>query len=458
MNYFKTPSHNKKPLLRAYATIGVTFAILCVLAVIVYRGQSELATYTEAANKYANFAVRMEEFISTLKDSETGMRGFLLTKDSIFLTPYHYAKQRTDSILTIVATYQKDDVIDKNQIQQLRTLSNEILDIQKESVKYGNDSNLRLGKIRMDELRKIVNELKVTRFNRFKEYRQFQDESIKKVPFYLLIIIVAALTIFLISGFVVLRLIKNLIKSQNKLAAKIEEAQRFNRELDQYSFTLTHHLQEPLRKTRMFISRFQVKNKSLFTEGGGDISFLNKAEESAKQAQVYLDEFLNYSQITHQKEIVREKIDLNKLIDAVLKEHNEAIQKCGAEIRIDALPTIWGDMKQMHTLWWHLVDNALKYRNPAQQLKINIEYLKSTQNNVRLSISDNGNGFDMAHKEKVFEIFQRLKNDTEIVGLGLGLAICNRIIERHNGTMSVGSELGQGSNFNIYLPLSILKA
>lgn len=448
----------KNPLKTAYWVLGITFIVFCGLALIVFKGQKELSLYTDFSNKYSFFAVRMEEFMSNLKDSEISSTGFIEYQDSSYWYTYKNSLVKNDSLLSVISFYQAKEALAASDFQKIKELSQNVLALESQKLNINVTDNSALSKAikqNFESLSKIVSDLKAYQLKKITHYRYFQEESIRKQPLYLLLIIFTALSIFIVSALFILFLIKKIIRSQQSLAYKIAEIQSINQELDQYTFTLTHHLQEPIRKVRLFLNRFESKEKAN-NYVNKDIHLLSRAKESAEQAQTYLNEFINYSQLLRQDELHLEKVSLNGILDNILKEYVEEIVLYNAQIHVDNLPTIWGEPHQVHLLWSHLLDNALKYRNPHKRPIISIKYHRESSQNVRFSIRDNGLGFDIIHKDKIFEVFQRLPYTTQPKGLGLGLAICHRIVKAHKGYITVESQEGQGSVFNIYFPITIL--
>ncbi len=451
----------KKTLNFAYIVFIATYLIFLVLAFLAYRGQLQLVSSTNSANQYNYFALRMEDHMSMLKGLDAGTKGFLLTKDSTFLIPHRRAESQIDSLLTIINDYREGDVIEFEEMKKVRAISYQLLSLQKKLLNAPEEKRnmlLKYGRIKMDTMTSIIAHLKENKLTKLNYYRHFQNEAIQEAPTFLLTIIVVALLIFAVAAFVIIKFIRSLVKIQLNLSHKIEEVEKANKELDLYAFTLTHHLQEPLRKVRLFVSRFVTKNKIFFTEGGHQEEkvFLDKALESAELAQKYLDEFLDFSRLLHHDKIEKTAVNLNTIINKVLKEHHAVINEKDADISVDNMPIIWGGETQMYALWSHLFDNALKFSHPEHPLKIKIENVKNENKMIHLRISDTGIGFDMAHSEKIFDIFQRLHKSHLNKGMGIGLAVCKRVVEAYKGSITVHSEPDRGTVFDVYFPATAM--
>jgi signal transduction histidine kinase len=442
-------------LRRAYQVLSITFVILCTAAFLVYKQQGKVLSITTNADKYTNFPVRIEELISSLKDAELGVRGFLYTKDSVFLEPFHTAENRVDSILRIIKKFEKTAVIQEKDVKELTRMSTHILKEQKAYLNTYNQgvNNLKEGKKTMDSLRFFANNIKSVGISSIANLRKQQSKSIEKQPLYLLLIIFIGLSIFAIAAFFILNLIKKLTVAKTELDIKVQEVESYNKELEQYSFTLTHHLQEPLRKLQLFLSRFQQKHTDPLPQEGQ--TWLKKVGENAEQAQVYLNEFLSYSKLLKEKDKIIEVVDVNTVIKDILTENQDLIRALNAQITVESMPLIVGDTQYIKILWHHLIQNALYYTENGRQPIIAIRNEKPEGDFARMCIQDNGCGFGMEFSEKIFQVFQRLDKNHVTQGLGMGLAICRRITDLHNGRISVKSVEHEGSIFHIYLPLHL---
>ncbi|MCP4154668.1 MAG: GHKL domain-containing protein, partial [bacterium] len=143
--------------------------------------------------------------------------------------------------------------------------------------------------------------------------------------------------------------------------------------------------------------------------------------------------------------------DISKLMEEIIANLTKAVEESSAEITYDPLPSITCDEAQLFRLLQNLVGNAVKFRGaPPPKIHVRVE---KKDNYWVFSVRDNGIGIDPRHNTRIFQIFQRLHGRTEYTGTGIGLAICKRIVERHNGRIRVDSKPGQGSTFYFTIPV-----
>ena len=237
-----------------------------------------------------------------------------------------------------------------------------------------------------------------------------------------------------------------------------------NENLRQFAYVASHDLQEPLRK----IIAFGNMLHSLIQQPEGKAAdYLNRMQASARRMTTLIDELLSLSQVSS-GEVQAVPVDLNEIISQVLTDLELVIQQTDAVIEVSGMPTIKGDPVQLGQLFQNLISNALKFRRPGVIPHIKIKWDIIKQSNLpagikpagisriydRITVSDNGIGFDEKHKARIFEAFQRLHGKNEYAGTGIGLAICEKVVANHRGAIHVASEVGSGSTFSIYIPVT----
>jgi PAS domain S-box-containing protein len=220
-----------------------------------------------------------------------------------------------------------------------------------------------------------------------------------------------------------------------------------NRELAQFATIASHDLQEPLRKVQIFsqiVANDCIDEKSL--------DYINRMQGAVSRMQSLIHDLLALSRVSRQGQPFR-NVDLNNCLEAALHDLEVIIQSLSPEFQIDPLMELDADPQQIEQLFLNLIGNALKFHQPDNRPCIRITG-RQIGNQYEITIADNGIGFLEQYQERIFEPFARLHGHSQkYTGTGMGLAICRRIVERHNGTITAHSSEGEGATFVIILPL-----
>ena len=232
------------------------------------------------------------------------------------------------------------------------------------------------------------------------------------------------------------------------------ELSRSNRELENFAYVASHDLQEPLRKIQTFGDRLQVKCGDMLSEQGGD--YLRRMQGAAARMQILIQDLLSFSRITTAAH-PREKVDLNSVVAGVLSDLEAFIVEQGGQLTIGDLPEVHADAVQMRQLFQNLISNALKFHQPYSPPHVQVHQVSSSRASyINVAVSDNGIGFDEKYVSRIFQPFQRLHGRSAYPGTGMGLAICRKIAEHHNGSITVHSSPGQGCTMVVTLPAQSL--
>jgi light-regulated signal transduction histidine kinase (bacteriophytochrome) len=248
---------------------------------------------------------------------------------------------------------------------------------------------------------------------------------------------------------------------EGSLSKKNLELEQSNANLEEFAYVASHDLQEPLRKISIFGDRLLVNHADHLNEDGR--LFLQKIVDSSKRMQAMINDLLSVSLISGNKSF--EYYSLKTVLNDVLQTLEFKIEARHAKITVDDLPTAHIIPSQMRQLFQNLISNSLKFvakdRNPEiritqSQVKQDdiIKYnLHHGNQYIRIDVKDNGIGFENEYATKIFTIFQRLHGKAEYEGTGIGLAICKKIVENHEGVIFAGGQPGLGSVFSIIIPL-----
>ncbi len=239
-------------------------------------------------------------------------------------------------------------------------------------------------------------------------------------------------------------------RAEEELQSYMTKLEESNKALQDFTSIASHDLQEPLRKVTSFGMRLKSKYAQALDETGKD--YLERMLGAAERMQALLKALLEYSRVTTKAEPFV-LFDLTTLIHEVLDDLEVRISETGGKVEVGDLPSIKADPNQMRRLFQNLIGNALKYHGEeSPRIEVNAE--PDGARNWRITVKDNGIGFEEKHLEKIFAPFQRLLGrSSKYEGAGMGLAICKKIVEHHGGSITARSALGQGSTFIVTLPI-----
>lgn len=248
---------------------------------------------------------------------------------------------------------------------------------------------------------------------------------------------------------------------QRGLEAKIQELNRSNKELEEFAYIASHDLQEPLRKFNTFGERLQMKYSEVLDKDGN--FYLARMMAAAQVMRELIDNLLEYSRISgNNHEFV--KVSLQQQVDKVIGNLELQIEEGGAMLKVGELPVIEGIPSQIEQLFNNLISNAIKFSNNQEHPVIEITAEKPSAEELlqwpllsnvpvhKIVVKDNGIGFEQEDAIRIFQIFQRLHGKAEYKGSGIGLSICKRIIEVHNGVIYAEGRPGKGASFIMLIP------
>jgi signal transduction histidine kinase len=246
-----------------------------------------------------------------------------------------------------------------------------------------------------------------------------------------------------------------------RLLENIASLESANKDLERFAFMASHDLQEPLRKIRMFSDRLFSKYHDISED---DAKSLTRIQKAAERMQALIIDILSFSKVSTDKSNFVQ-IDLNTLLQDILVELREELNENKIIISIEPLPSLVVNPNLISTLFQNLIGNAVKYRRTDVETKIRVRHEVSpginghngdlTNKYCRIFVEDNGIGFDPKYSEEIFGMFRRLHRSEEYTGTGVGLALCKKIAELHNGHISARSKVGEGSTFIVSMPLAL---
>jgi len=421
---------------------------------------------------------------------ESGQRGFMLTNDAKYLADYTQTLGVIGELMdeVEVSSFSSDIEVQNERIERLLELTkakvNEVIQVV-ELIKEGKEQEA-TELVESDEGIKLYKQFE----NLFSEIdsseRNMQGThlanlmSLRRDSVNTLIISSATTLLLIITVFLLLKinsrehekyqadlesvnedLESRIAERTQELSVYSEELARSNRELEDFAFVASHDLQEPLRKIRAFGNRLESGYNDVFDERGKD--YLARMLNAAERMSMLISDLLAFSRVsTRGKEF--DDVDLANVIKSVMSDLEIAIDEKSAQIDVSDMPVVRGDKSQLEQLFLNLLSNALKFQSDGVTPIVSITATDATSEDVKdilisdehdwikITVTDNGIGFEQSFAEKIFAPFQRLHGRSEYKGTGIGLAVCRRIVERHNGQISATSKLGEGATFSIIIP------
>jgi len=234
---------------------------------------------------------------------------------------------------------------------------------------------------------------------------------------------------------------------ERRVAERTAALERSNQDLTQFAYIASHDLQEPLRMISSYTELLQRRYVSQMNEEAQ--SFMRFAVDGARRMEDLVTDLLTYAQIDREAKPDRQ-VNTRKALDQAIEALKLKVEQENAEIRVDPLPVVLGDEAQVAQVFQNLISNSLKYRS-TEPLRIHIWAVPgSSSKEWRFFVKDNGTGFDMQFKPRLFQMFQRLESRQP--GTGIGLALCKKIIQHHGGRIDIESRVGLGTTVFFTLP------
>lgn len=276
----------------------------------------------------------------------------------------------------------------------------------------------------------------------------YQQESGNSIPILFLVSGIGSLFLLVYAFYQTNQELKTRLQAQQALEQNVAQLHATNLELERFAYLASHHLKEPLRKALTFLSRIQ-RHDSL---SENEHSLLGKAQQNLLGSQRLLDDLNQYAALVRY-EGTPENTDLNRVFRVCCTKMEAALKSSGAQIRVAKLPNVSAHPRLLELVFEHLLSNAIKYAKPGQhpEIEVSAEQDKAAKQWV-VTFADRGIGFDVAYRERIFEVFEQLRPKHDYDGTGIGLAICRRAMSHHNGSIHAEAEPGAGARFILTFP------
>ena len=230
---------------------------------------------------------------------------------------------------------------------------------------------------------------------------------------------------------------------ENKVVERTIELKAANKELESFSYSISHDLRAPVRAINSYINIFSEDYGDQFDEEGKRL--INIVSKNSRKMGMLIDDLLAFARLSR-KDLIKSSFSMKDVVAEVWEELCKMETGRNIEFTLDELPDAYAEKVTIQQVWINLISNALKYSRKKEKTVIKISWLQR-DNTVVYYIKDNGSGFDMEYYDKLFGVFQRLHSQDEFEGTGVGLAIVQRIIEKHDGKIWAESKPNEGATF-----------
>ncbi|MFU8870021.1 sensor histidine kinase [Natronococcus sp.] len=248
---------------------------------------------------------------------------------------------------------------------------------------------------------------------------------------------------------------ERLKRAERRLEEAVSELEASNERLEEFAYAVSHDLQEPLRMVTSYLRLIEDRYADDLDEDGEE--FIAYATDGADRMSRMIDGLLAYSRVQTQGSQL-EPVELDRVLEDVRTDLQLRLEETDADVASEPLPRVQGDESQLRQVFQNLLSNAIEYSgDEPPRIRIAAERAATDateggRESWTVSVSDDGVGIDPADQGRIFDLFQRIDTDDERTGSGIGLAVCERIVERHGGEIRVDSDPGEGSTFSVTLP------
>ncbi len=438
-----------------------------------YNHINQLVSASRLVDRSNEVRLQLEKTYGKIREADSELHAFIITGDSTLYKQFRNTQHDMRKNLSVLYSLMKENPQQCYELQQLESLINERQAVMARSLRINdrNEAAFKSHAYEIGEYATLIN----TRIHSLQDEEQAvlaKREIIKNkrqsfMPLVIFMMAVFSLAIMLYAYYKINKELAMRTWIQNELEAKNLALSNTNRELEHFVFGSSHDLQEPLRKIETFCSL--IDHKKLVDNNPEGIRLLNSIQTSAGRMRELVNNLLGYARFysSSDKMIL---VSLNDVIADVLHDYEPFIEEKRAIINVNSLPSVKGIRAQLYRLFQNLISNALKYSDSGKPPVITINGAgittairdanlpKSFQGDyIKISIEDNGIGFDQEYTDKIFMVFQRLHDKQHYEGTGIGLAICKRIVQNHGGYICATSTKGRGSVFSVYFPAEAME-
>ncbi len=445
---------------RVLAGFLLVFAILLAIGGVAYRNTTQYLEDSERDSSSREVLQFLALTLSSMENTDIGVRRYLVTGETSYLTSYQIATARTPTYLRHMRSVIGDNPVQLDRLDQLDRLIQNTLGSSQKAISLRERTNfegvrhlLRFGELNqeMEKIRKVAEGIGL-------EEKQALTrralESIRSTRTTILLLSIGTILQFVLLS-AVYYLIRHDIKERRRVAAELrhrgQQLEAANKELEAFSYSVSHDLRAPLRHIDGYAGLLEKSAGSSLDEKSH--RYLETISESAKQMGRLIDDLLVFSRMGR-TEIANTRVQLDHLVKEVLHDLRHDTQNRAISWTIGSLPEVRADPAMLRLVLVNLISNAIKFTASRELAKIEIGSSPGSPGETIIFVRDNGVGFDMQYVDKLFGVFQRLHRMEEFEGTGIGLANVRRIIHRHGGRTWAEGKVDGGATFYFSLPTS----
>jgi len=484
--FMRTPTLARQ--LAGLLALGIALLLVVNLATVVLIARAN--DFNETVEQSHRVRTASKDVLTRLIDAETGQRGYILTEREEYLGIHDEALRALPELFSELERLTADDPQVSAHVRRVRALSIRRLDLMERTIllarvgRYTESVALirgGQGKVYMDQLRREIAAIDALEYQRL-EARRTRSEWAARATLgvnllaAVLVVGVAALSLWLIRRYVAD--LTGARDALDRLNAGLEEQvrartgalTRANEEIQRFAYIVSHDLRAPLVNIMGYTSELETANRALDEQVDVLEARAPKSlkPETAQAVREDIPEAIGFIRASTEKmdrlinailklsregrrTLTPEPLDVSAMVRKIADSVRHQTESAGAEIVIDALPTLTSDRLSLEQIFGNLIDNAVKYLDPSRPGRIQISGEDDARGTVTYRVADNGRGVSPKDHERIFELFRR-SGRQDRPGEGLGLAFVRNSVRRLGGVIDVESELGQGSTFILKFP------
>jgi signal transduction histidine kinase len=447
---------DRQTLIGFMVSVGLLI-LVSAIAILAVRGYGNTNRWVAHTHEVIG---ELEGLTAALAQTEAARRGFLATGESLYLDERDTALSRLRAHLQSIEKLTVDNATQQRRLRDLagrlerRTVAIDdmILVAQTQGLPAAQQG------LRSEQIRQAT----VEADSRIKELEREEDRLLnlrrgaddRWAVGLVVTFIVLLLTVTAVLAWLCLR-VRTEMGGRTRQAAALSRAntslETANRELESFSYSVSHDLRSPLRAIDGYSLMLQEDYGKQLDETGR--RYIQTIRNGSQRMAALIDDLLTFSRLGRQS-LNRQTVDMTALARRAAAEVLEGQTDPKPAVNIPDLPPVPGDPALLRQVWTNLISNAVKYSSKSATPQVQVRAVAEA-GKVRFEVQDNGVGFDMRYADKLFGVFQRLHSIDEYPGTGVGLAIVHRIIARHEGAVTAQAERGKGATFGFTLPTEV---